>query len=353
MGAGCVNTPRLFDALYFTGERKVEVRQETLAKLQAGQVLVAAECSAISAGSELLIYSNQMPNVPEDAGIDPVSHSLEYPLRYGYCMVGRVIEVGEDVSPDWIGQRVFAFQPHGSHFIAAVDELLPVPADISAEDAVFLANTETAVNLVMDGAPALGEQVVVLGLGVVGLLTTALLAEFPLAQLLAFDRLAERRAAGLAVGAQQSGDPGNPADVTALKELLKRNDYVGADLLYELSGVPAALNLAIELAGYNSRIIAGSWYGQRQAALDLGGRFHRQRMQIISSQVSTVAPEFSGRWSKARRFSQAWEAIRKIRPSRFITQRYSLFEAAKAYELLDKRPGEALQVVFEYPDATS
>jgi threonine dehydrogenase-like Zn-dependent dehydrogenase len=60
---------------------------------------------------------------------------------------------------------VFAFHPHASHFTAAPESLLPLPDDISIDDAVFLANMETAVNLLMDGRPLVGERVAVSGFG--------------------------------------------------------------------------------------------------------------------------------------------------------------------------------------------
>ena len=126
--------------------------------------------------------------------------------------------------------------------------------------------------------------------------------------------------------------------------------YRGADLSFELSGNPAALDMAVKTAGYGGRIVVGSWYGTKAASLDLGGRFHRDRVRMISSQVSTIAPEWSGRWTKARRFEVAWSMIRKLRPSRLVSHAFSLEEAASAYELLDRDPGSALQVLFTYED---
>ena len=122
----------------------------------------------------------------------------------------------------------------------------------------------------------------------------------------------------------------------------------GADLTYELSGAPQALNLAISLTGFTGRVVIGSWYGQKRADLDLGGYFHRSRIRLISSQVSTLSPELSGRWSKARRFELAWEMISQVNPEQWITQRFPLDRAAEAYRLLDERPHETIQVMFDY-----
>jgi alcohol dehydrogenase len=142
---------------------------------------------------------------------------------------------------------------------------------------------ETALNFLMDGAPLIGEQVAVLGQGVVGLLTTALLAMLPLASLVTLERFPLRRQASLEWGASASLDPDHPqVSGTALAALQGERDYQGADLIYELSGNPAALDLAILVrlprAGGDWLLVRGG------ASLDLGGRFHRDRMRLVSSQ---------------------------------------------------------------------
>ena len=218
-------------------------------------------------------------------------------------------------------------------------------------DALFLPNMETAVNFVMDGRPVIGEHVGIFGQGVVGLLTTALLAQFPLHQLVTFDRYAARRRASLEAGADKSWDPDDPAVTDDWPDVDLLNTAAGpADLVYELSGNPQALNQAIQMAGFGARIVLGSWYGSRAAELDLGGRFHRNRIKLISSQVSTLPSQFSARWTKKRRIDIAWEMIHKLKPKPLITHQFPLSRAKEAYELLDKNPAGALQVIFTYEE---
>ena len=120
------------------------------------------------------------------------------------------------------------------------------------------------------------------------------------------------------------------------------------DLVFELTGSPSALDDAISMTSFSGRIIIGSWYGEKKAPIDLGGAFHRSRIKLISSQVSTIAPELSGRWDKARRFGVAFEALKRIQPQKWITHRFPIQEAEQAYRLLDEHPQEAIQVLFEY-----
>ncbi|MCL5026767.1 MAG: zinc-binding alcohol dehydrogenase [Chloroflexi bacterium] len=335
-------------ALYFVGPGQVALRDEPVPEPGANQVLVKTILSAISTGTELLIYRGLAPaGLAADETITALRGSLGYPLKYGYSTVGSVTATGQAVDASWAGKLVFAFHPHQSHFIAEVSNLLPVPDGIAPEDAVFLANMETAVNFALDGMPVIGEQVVVFGQGVVGLLTTALLAQLPLARLITLDRYPLRRRASLELGAHASLDPAAADAIPEVRSMLQGSGTNGgADMTYELSGSPAALDQAVAVTGFDGRVVIGSWYGRKRVDLDLGGAFHRSRIRLISSQVSTIAPQLTGRWSKARRFELAWRMLQKVLPSRYITHSFPLGEAARAYRLLDESPGEAIQVVL-------
>ena len=330
-------------SVYFTAPRQVEVREEEMASPAKNQVLVETLVSAISPGTELLFYCGQAPaDLSVDESIASLAGEVRFAarLKYGYSAVGRVIEIGADVSTEWHGRLVFCFNPHESHFRTTPDALMPAPPDLEPEEAAFLPNMETAVNLVMDGQPTIGEQVAVFGQGIVGLLTTALLARFPLARLVTLDRYAVRREKSLALGAHASLDPASPDAFASLQD--------GADLAYELSGNPAALDQAMAVTGFAGRVVIGSWYGLKQSTLNLGGRFHRSRIKLISSQVSTIAPEWTGRWTKTRRFQTAWNMIEQIRPAQLVTHRFPAERAAEAYALLDEHPEKAIQVVLTY-----
>jgi len=306
-------------------------------------MLVETVCSAISPGSEMLVYRGQFPKNLADTN-DALSSELQYPVAYGYACVGRVIKISKEMRHRWLGRLVFAFQPHTSHFIATPDEVIPLPEGMPSETACFLPNMETAVNFVQDSAPILGERALVFGQGIVGLLTTALLTEFPLASLVTCDCYPLRREASLSLGVSAALDP-NASDFREQARTLLPS---GADLSFELSGSPSALDDAIALTGFGGRVMIGSWYGEKKATLELGGAFHRSRIRLIASQVSTIAPELSGRWDKARRFEVALEALERIQPQKWITHRFSLDQAEEAYRLLDESPEETIQVVFDY-----
>ena len=214
-----------------------------------------------------------------------------------------------------------------------------MPDGVSAEDAVLYPSVETALTLVMDGRPMIGEHVAVFGQGIVGLMVTALLARFPLVRIVTFDLHPLRRRLSRELGAGDTVDPRSTRAGTP------RGD---CDLTYELSGDPATLDDAIAVTGFCGRVVIGSWYGERAAPLALGGAFHRSRMRLISSQVSTIDPALSSRWSMQRRRAATWEALAQIAPARLVTHRFPFAAAPDAYALLDRHPDEAVQVLLTY-----
>jgi 2-desacetyl-2-hydroxyethyl bacteriochlorophyllide A dehydrogenase len=327
-------------SLIFTGKKQVEIQTESLPAPGPGEVLVRSLSSAISPGSELLIYRGDAPQeLPADSHLPALQGGLAFPLKYGYALVGEVVGLGEGVTEGWLGQRVFCFHPHQSHILVKLADLHPIPANVSNEAALFLPNMETAVNFIMDGRPLIGERVLVLGQGVVGLLTTGLLGQFPLEKLIAVDQIPTRLELSRTFG----------ANLALLPEELNEARAGGlVDLSFELTGSPQVLDTAIYWTGFGGRIVIGSWYGQKRAAIDLGGLFHRRRLRMISSQVSTLDPSLTGRWDKQRRFDTAWKYLTELQPARLITQSLPFEQAAEGYRLLDEDPDSSVQVVFHY-----
>lgn len=345
---GRMNSNLRQQRIIFQAPYLVETITEDLPHPQANQVRVRVLLSAISPGTELLVYRGQFPpGVPLDENISTLVQTANYPFAYGYALVGVVEASASPFLAEWVGQRVFVFAAHQSVLWCDVAQLIPIPNEISDEDAVFFPNMETAINLVQDLQPLIGEEVVVQGLGVVGILTTALLAQFPLGRLIALEPAEQRR---------------NFASVLPLDKLLPPNEFLsgialervqlgsayGVDAVVECSGSPAALQQSIDMAGYAGRVVVGSWYGNKVVTLDLGTRFHRQRIQLISSQVSHISPKLMARWDKKRLQTIVWQQIERIRPAKWITQRFKPDDAKKAYHLLDQNQQDTLQVVFDY-----
>ncbi|MFD1587354.1 zinc-binding alcohol dehydrogenase [Halorientalis brevis] len=334
-------------SLYFTDAESVTVEERPIPACAAEEVRVETHVSAISPGTELLVFHGEAPaELLADDPIDAVGGETEFPMQYGYAAVGEVNAVGEHVPDWWRGERVFAFHPHESHFVAEPSTLLRVPETCQTDQAALVPNVETAVNFLMDGRPMIGERVVVFGQGIVGLLTTALLAECPVETVVTVECLEHRRALSRQFGADAVIDPESADVAGAVRERLDGN---GADLAIEVSGDPAALDDAIAATGENGRVVVGSCYGTKRAELDLGGYFHRSRIDVKASQVSTIDPVHRGRWSKDRRLDEAWRWLDSLDASPLITDRVPVEAAPTAYERLDDAPNSTLQVLLTYP----
>jgi len=336
--------------LWFVAPQALEIREHELESPGQGEVLVRSLYSGISAGTELLAYRGLLPaDMQLDANISAMKgKGTEYPFPYGYACVGEIIETGPGVNADLIGRKIFAFQPHASMFTARQDELIFLPEQMSDLDAVFVANMETACSLLIDADPAPGESIAVLGLGVVGQLVSRLLFELDYEKLYLIDSIDQRTE--FALSGQLNEAIRNTGINPNSSGWQNKLSQPGVDLIIELSGNPEALNTAIDIAAFAGRIIVGSWYGEKTANIKLGGKFHRNRLKVISSQVSTISPEHEKTWTKKTRMEKALESIIRLKPHSLVTHQFSLEAANEAYDLLDKHPETAMQIVFNYED---
>jgi 2-desacetyl-2-hydroxyethyl bacteriochlorophyllide A dehydrogenase len=322
--------------LYFQAPRRIEIRDQDLPEPGRGEVRVETDVSAISAGTELLLYRGQLPaGTILDEALPSLPGSVRYPLAYGYAAVGRVVSRGEGAEGNLLGRRVFAFETHRSAFLARPEALLLVPEEIPSESASLLPTVETAIGLVHDARPLMGERVLVVGQGVVGLVTTWLLSRFPLARLVTVDRWEARRRLSVEIGAASSVGP----------DELEENDF---DLTFEVSGSPEALDVAIAATGTEGRVIVGSWYGDKRASVDLGTHFHRGRLSLRSSQVSRISPRLTARWTKDRRLQVALEAAARLPAHELVSHRFPIERASEAYRLLDESQNDCVQVLLTY-----
>lgn len=319
-------------SVWFESPRRVAVRRGPAPEPAAGEARVRTSVSAISTGTELAAWRGDLdPALPRDETLGAhAGGSFRFPFPYGYASVGRLETLGPAApsAVPAVGSRVFAFVPHQSVFCAPVDDLLPVPAGVPDERAALFPYLETAVNLLLDGAPRIGERVVVVGQGVLGLALTALLSRYPLGGLIAVEPKPERRRRSLEFGAREAVTP------EEAPERVRRAFPGGAELVFEVSGNRSALEPAIRAAARDGRVIAGSWLAGGKTPLELGGWFHRGRIRIVSSQVSHLPP-LGPSWSIERRRRTAWELLGSVALETLVSLRVPLADAGKAYVRLD------------------
>ena len=312
-----VPVPATRRAVEFTAPRQVHVVEEPVPAPGKGQLLLRTLCSLVSTGTEIKVYQGDVDSdQPADLTIASMQGAkMGYPMRYGYSLVGEVVAVGEGVQEDWVGQTVFSFSPHASAVVVDAAGVLRVPADVSPEDAAFLPSVETAVSLVQAAKPILGDRVLVVGQGLIGLLTGAVLQQLTHAEVTVADVSDQRLAVSAAFtpnvivwNPSALPDPHRP-----------HHPQPPFDVSIEVSGNPKGLQTAIDHTGAYGKVVVGSLFGEGLSALRLGLKFHRSGVRLLTSQVSHIPPELSGRWDKQRRFDVAWRVLRAIRPSRLLT----------------------------------
>jgi 2-desacetyl-2-hydroxyethyl bacteriochlorophyllide A dehydrogenase len=322
-------------AVWFRGPRQVELREEAPGPLGPTEVRVRAIASAISHGTEMLVFRGQVPD-GVDLDLPTLEGSFAFPIKYGYANVGQVVEVGSGVGNLHVGEAVFALHPHQTEYVAPSDLVIPLPMGVEPESGVFLANVETALNVVLDAAPRLGERVVVFGQGVVGLLITQLLRRTGVSEVVAVDPLKLRRDLTSQLGANAVFERG---------EAVAGQDF---DLAIEASGSPSALDQALASVAFGATVVVCSWYGTKPVPLALGGAFHRRRLRIVSSQVGNIDAALQPRWSRERRMAVACALLPRLVLEPLITQRFPIERAAEAYRVVDEHPQETVQVILTY-----
>jgi threonine dehydrogenase-like Zn-dependent dehydrogenase len=303
-------------AVEFLGPRSLRVVEEAVPAVGPGQLLVRTLCSMVSTGTELKVFKGDVDSSqPTDLTISGMADRLAYPLRYGYSLVGEVVAVGDGLSgADWLGRTVFSFSPHASAVVVDAAAVLVVPADVAPEDAVFLPAMETAVSLVQAARPLLGERVLVLGQGLIGMLTAAALSDSNVDTSVA-DKMSSRLLLSKSISPR--------VKLWGTSDDSDRTEPAGFDVSIEVTGSSAGLQTALEATGTSGRVVVGSWYREAPASLRLGTRFHRSDLQLVTSQVSAIPPSLSGRWDKARRFGLTFKVLLSI-SYRFIYERYRI-----------------------------
>jgi threonine dehydrogenase-like Zn-dependent dehydrogenase len=293
---------RVARAYWTVGPEQGEIREEPLPEPAPGQAVVETLHSGISRGTELLVHRGCVPEseharmrAPQQSGQFP------WPVKYGYCNVGRVVAG----SSDWLGRDVFCLYPHQTSYVIDTAALTPLPPELPAARAVLGANMESAVNAVWDAELKAGDRVIVVGAGVVGSLVAYLAGRHPGTETVLVDvepsraQLADALGIGFAVPEQVRG---------------------GADVVVHASGTPVGLQTALGLAGPDAVVLELSWYGTQRVALPLGEAFHSQRLRLRSSQVGSLPPAQLPRWTRRRRLELALRLLADERLDRLIDQ---------------------------------
>jgi threonine dehydrogenase-like Zn-dependent dehydrogenase len=351
-----VSSPR---ALVLNAPRELAFEPIEDRALGPHEVRIRTLFSGISAGTELSQYRGTNPFMHrrwDEASrlfVEAEEPSWPYPVRnLGYEESGEIVEVGTDVRDLTLGQRIFGTWGHRSRHTAeasyARDRVLPDGAD--PRIGIFSHIGAVALNGVHDAQLRIGDVVAIFGLGVPGQIV-AQAARASGAKVVGVDPDEERRSTALSLGAAHVLDPSAVSVAAEIKEMTGGR---GADACIEVSGAPAALSEAIRSVAYSSRVVAMGFFQGEVAGLRLGEEFHHNRVQLICSQISGVAPEASYRWSKPRLWRSAIELQHEgtLSLTPLITHSAPFEAAPELFARLDRGESGLLQAVLEFGDAS-
>jgi threonine dehydrogenase-like Zn-dependent dehydrogenase len=280
-----------------------ELRHVVLPEPGPSDVLVRTVASAVSRGTETLVFRGEVPPSQYAAMRAPIQEGeLPAPVKFGYLAVGEV----ERGPAELVGRTVFCLHPHQTRFVVPASAVTPVPAGVPAERAVLAGTVETAVNALWDAAPLVGDRISVVGAGMVGCSVAALLAGLPGASVQLVDVNPRRAEVAAALGVAFAG----PADAAGDR-----------DLVLHASATSAGLARGLELLGNEGELVELSWYGDRTVNVPLGEGFHSRRLTIRASQVSQVAPARRPRRTLADRLALALDLLADPRFDALLTGR--------------------------------
>jgi NADPH:quinone reductase-like Zn-dependent oxidoreductase len=279
------------EALWYVGPGRAEIRAEPVPPPTEGQMRLRAVASALSRGTERLVFAGRVPESEFERMRAPfMSGAFPFPVKYGYAMVAR-IEQGRAALK---GRLAFALYPHQTVFNLPEQNIVLLPQSLAPERAVLAANMETALNAMWDCQPGPADRIAVVGAGVLGLLVARLCARMPGTQVTVVDVNPDREGIAKAFGAAFAAPAAAPE---------------GCDIVIHTSASSAGLATALRLAGDEATVLELSWYGADDVRVPLGGGFHSGRLRLISSQVGKVAPSHRPRWDYRRRLSAALDLL--------------------------------------------
>ena len=302
------------------------------------EIVVRTLYSGISSGTELLAYRGQIdPDLPLDETVGSLNGTFTFPFHYGYSCVGVVEQSEHDIPP---GEVVFALHPHQDRFVCRAEDAVVVTG-IDPRIATMFPLVETAFQITLDAGDVFDEAVVVMGLGCVGILASLLLQQAG-AHVIGVDPSEARRtlAAELGIEAVPAGQVDLAVEASSAAE--------GVALVVEVSGNPDALPSALPLLAHEGTVLVGSWYGTKPVTLDLGSEFHRRRLSIRSTQVSTIPARLSPRWTIARRRERVASLLGEFPLKKLATHEFPFESAGDAFAALDRGDDAIVHVALRY-----
>ncbi len=263
---------------------EIEIQSYPIGEPGPGQILMTNEASAISAGTELAVYTgvHQWLN-------DPTRTWPRFPFTPGYSGVGRVAALGAGVTGYAVGDRLIYEARHESHGIindANGKALIArLGDDIPAQIAAFATLARFPLTALVQSGPIVGQSVAVFGLGQIGQIALRLYAAAGAYPLFGIDPVAARRTAAERTPGVTAIDSQVPDLRAALRE---HNGGQLPDIVVDATGVPNVVNAAMEVVADGGKVVmVGSPRGVA-GNVDFYWNLHGRSIQLIGAHGSAI-----------------------------------------------------------------
>lgn len=303
-----------------------------------GTVILRARRTAISTGTEIRQYRDERVE----------QNPSGYPRANGYSMVGEIVALGSAVSGLAVGQRVFATAPHDEFVAVAPEQVYPVPEGAPDDGAVFSVIGEIGLHALRRGEPSLGENVAIIGQGIVGLATLAVACAWGL-RTIAIDLDERRLAFARAVGADLALSP-QDADFAA--RLADFCGAVGVDFVVEAASSWRAIGLAYRIVRRRGTIAVVARHTDIPDFNPIQDGLMTKEVRFTTSYAHPVtdAPPDLLRWTRPRDIRLILELLGKGRLdfSGAISHRITPEELPAIYQRLHEGDGAVAGVVVDW-----
>lgn len=349
---------------------------------QRGQLIISTCYSLISGGTERSLVEFGQANLIAKAQARPdkvqqvfaklktdgllptmeaVFSRLDEPLPLGYCNSGTVLEVGEGVTEFSVGDRVVSNGPHAEIVSVPKNLCAKIPDSVSDDEAVFTVIASIALQGVRLAEPTLGERVVVLGLGLIGLLTVQLLQANG-CKVLGVDFNAEKLALAKDIGAQVVDLSVGEDPIMAG---LRFSEGIGVDKVLVTAATDSSdpIRQAAQMSRKRGKIVLVGVTGldlkredfyEKELSFQVSCSYGPGRYDSFYEELGHDYPIGFVRWTEQRNFKAILELMKdeKIEVKRLISERIPFDKAPNAYEMLltDK---SLLGVLLTYRDIKS
>lgn len=347
-------------------------------QVRPGQVLIQTRRSLVSLGTERMLVEFGKANLFTKAlrqpdrikqvfekiqsdglsqAVNAIRRKLNQPLPLGYCNVGTVLAVGEGVTDLRIGNRVVSNGPHAEVVCVPRNLVAPVPDSVSDDEAAFTVVGAIGLHSIRLLGSDIGETVVVIGLGLIGLLIADLL------------RIAGRNVIGVEINeakcqlAAQRGIPVfNPAQgVDTVKAVLTMTGGTGADgvIITASSQTDKLLSQAahmcrkkgtVILVGVVDLTINRADFYEKELTFRVSCSYGPGRYDSNYEQKGYDYPLAHVRWTANRNFVAVLQflATGQLAVTPFITEHVALADYQQIYGNL-KSP-ERIASILTYPE---